>query len=226
MNATGAPARPHASPRNRMKKIFMLCAVSSVIAGCGGGGSAGSASTPALTSPSVQVPPTPVLTAYVGTWVGDCSEHQQETIVVSMLPDGGLTASSELTWFAAAGCSGQPVATGTMSANYSVNYADTVDAVFSLGTGAPATSLKVDRITKTVPSYTNSVTGSGVTSTTIGGGTQACVNYNNAETACISVGMHPGYSQNQSLHVAGNDLFFLLPDGVTYKVDYHYAKKQ
>jgi hypothetical protein len=201
-----------------MKKMISLCAVSAAFAGCGGGGSAGAPPTP-----PVPVPVTLAQAAYVGTWVSDCWGHNQETIVVSMAPNGSLTASSEINWFARVGCAGPSIATEKMNANFSVTYTDTVDATFPLGPGVGATTVKVDRVTWTVPAFSRSVTGSGATPTA--SPDLICIAITDAETPRVSVGSQPGYSKNAGLHTAGNEMFILSADGNTYKVDVHYTKK-
>jgi hypothetical protein len=199
-----------------MKRIISLCAVSAAFAGCGGGGSVGAL-------PSQPVPVTLALAAYVGTWVSDCWGHNQETLVVSMAPNGLLTASSEINWFARTGCAGPSIATEKMNANFTVTYTDTVDATFPLGPGLAASTVKVDRVTWSVPAFTRSVTGSGATPTA--SPDLICIAITDAETPRVSVGPQPGYSKNAGLHTAGNDMFILSAVGNTYKVDFHYTKK-
>jgi hypothetical protein len=198
-----------------MKKIIMLYAVATALAGCGGGESTGSFPIAGPAAPAALAP-------YIGTWVSDCYGHKRETIVVSVAADGSVLAASEMNWFPTAGCAGSIVATQKMNQNFTVTYGSPVSAVFVLCPCKDPTSVKVDRVTWTVPAFTFSVTGSGVTPAPPD---DVSIAFDNAETERANVGPRPGYSKDGGLHTEGNEMYILLPDGDTFKVDAHYTKK-
>lgn len=80
----------------------------------------------------------------------------------------------------------------------------------------------------TVPSYTAQFTGSGVTSQAGTGGfpPMTCIAFNDIEKRCFSVPVEPSSSKNGGVHIDGNEMFILSPDGTAYKVDFHYTRKQ
>lgn len=216
-----------------MKNIVMLFAVGVAFAGCGGGGGGGATSSvqnAALGTSSAASPAAPsapvALAAYAGTWLADCKSHEQETLVVSVAPDGSATASFGSNFFALTGCTG-PIVGTAMDGVYSVHYTDTVDATFSLKSGVPATLVKVARVTMSAPSYTAQFTGSGVTSEAAAGGfpPMTCIAFNDTEKRCFSVPVEPSSSTNGGMHIDGNEMFVLSPDGAAYKVDFHYTRK-
>jgi hypothetical protein len=199
-----------------MKKTIMLYAAAAVLAGCGGGDSTRSFPVAGPAAPAALAP-------YVGTWVSDCWGHQQETIVVSVALDGSVVASTEMNWYPTTGCAGSIVATEKMTANFTVTHNGAVDAVFALCPCTPPKSVKVDRVTWTVPAFTRTVTGSGVSPTAAG---EVRIAFDNDESALAAAGPQPGYAKDAGLHTEANELFILSADGDTFKVDYHYKKKQ
>jgi hypothetical protein len=110
-----------------------------------------------------------------------------------------------------------------MNQSFTVTHNGTVDAVFTLCACNPPASVKVDRATWTVPAFTWSVTGSGVTPAAAQN--EVSIAFDNAETELASVGPQPGYAKSGGLHTEGNEMFILSPDGDTFKVDFHYKKK-
>lgn len=198
-----------------MKKTIMLYAVAAVLAGCGGGGSTGSFPVPGAVAPTALAP-------YVGTWVSDCWGHQQETIVVSVALDGSIVATTEMNWYPTSGCAGSIVATEKMNAGFTITHNGSVDAVFALCACDPPKSVQVDRVTWTVPAFTRTVTGSGVSPAAAG---EVRIAFDNNESASVTAGPQPGYSKEAGLHTEGKELFILSAVGDTFKVDYHYKKK-
>jgi hypothetical protein len=190
-----------------------------VLSGCGGGGGGGgsTAAPPAAT--------TSPLDAYAGTWASACADHAVATLVIAR-PAGtadAITVGNKTDYYANADCTGAIVGTVTQSADATATYTGTVDATIAPTPGAAAISVKVDKLTASLPAHTLSVTGSGVTHTT----GQWCIAYANGTSTCIrDEGTYP--AQNGvagGLALQGNTLYDLTANGSAWVVDGVFTKK-
>lgn len=192
-----------------MKKMFVVCVIPPLFAGCGGGGGTADTVSPSqapATSSQTTAAPASSMAPYVGTWVGDCQSRSRETIVSTVALDGTLITSAVLNYYANADCSGTIVGTDTYSENFISTYLNTVDATVSLSlSGAtPAVSFKADRYTQTIAAHLVTRTGTGET----GAGTQQAA-----------------HTFNGAAYIAGNDMYILEAQGDSLKFDSHYARK-
>jgi hypothetical protein len=190
-----------------------------VLSGCGGGGGGGSNTAPA---PAVATSP---LDAYAGTWASACADHAVSTLVIARSAGtaDAITVGNKTDYYANADCTGSIVGTVTQSADATATYNGTVDASITPAPGAAAISVKVDKLTASLPQHTLSVTGSGVTHTT----GQWCIAYANGTNTCIKdEGTYP--AQNGvagGIALQGNTLYDLTASGSSWVVDGVFTKK-
>ncbi|TDY34534.1 hypothetical protein [Janthinobacterium sp. 75] len=206
-----------------MKKLLAVLAGSAatLLAGCGGGGS-GTAQQLAGESGS-----TSPLAAYVGTWQSACDHHDRQLLVIALKSDGSgsleLTPTGE-TYFKA-DCSGPVVATDGMSATITGKPDGTADMLIKLAENATATSLRVDKITSSVPAYTFLRSGTTVKYVQMDGKNNWCVDVDNGASCMQDDGMQPALSVPGGLSLRANDLYTVMLDKGVYVLDMHYVKK-
>jgi hypothetical protein len=206
-----------------MKKLLAVLAGSAatLLAGCGGGGS-GTAQQLAGESGS-----TSPLAAYVGTWQSACDHHDRQLLVIALKSDGSgsleLTPTGE-TYFKA-DCSGPVVATDGMSATITGKPDGTADMLIKLAENATATSLRVDKITSSVPAYTFLRSGTTVKYVQMDGKNNWCVDADNGASCMQDDGMQPALSVPGGLSLRANDLYTVMLDKGAYVLDMHYVKK-
>ncbi|WP_332859338.1 hypothetical protein [Janthinobacterium svalbardensis] len=205
-----------------MKKLLAVLAGSAaaLLTGCGGGGG----TTQQLAGDSGSVSP---LAAYIGTWQSACDHHDRQTLVIALKTDGSgsleLTPTGE-TYFKA-DCSGPVVATDSMSAKITGKPDGTADMLIKLAENAAATSLRVDKITSSIPAYTFRRTGTTVQYVLRDGKNNWCVDVDNDESCMQDDGMQPALSVPGGLSLRGNDLYTVMLDKGAYVLDMHYVKK-
>lgn len=207
-----------------MKAISTTClaaaAITMTMAGCGGGGDSTGTTSPA---------PTTQLAAYVGTWSTTCSNHRTDTIAVGR-PAGStdlVTVAYRTDYYLGADCSGPVLATVTQSADATATFAGSVDASIVPTPGAAPITVRVDKVTASVPSYTLNVTGSGVVKTVVNGTTQWCVNFGNGGTSCIEdKGTYDAQTNVAGgIAIQGNTLYDLDASGPGWSVDEIFIRK-
>lgn len=168
------------------------------------------------------------MAAYLGTWVGDCQTHSQETIVSTVGPDGALITSAVSIYFANADCSGSIVGTETLSENLISTYLNTVDATVSLSlSGAtPPASFKADRYTETIAAHVVNRTGTWATRTT-NDGTFTCMDFTDNSSICSVVATEQlAYTFNGAAYISGNDMYIMEAKGDSLRFESHYSRKQ
>ncbi|WP_219114456.1 hypothetical protein [Janthinobacterium sp. UMAB-56] len=206
-----------------MKKVLAVLASSAaaLLSGCGGGGSG---STQQLAGDSGTTSP---LAAYIGTWQSACDNHDRQLLVIAFKSDGSgaleLTPTGE-TYFKA-DCSGAVIATDGMSAKVTGKPDGTADMLIRLAENAAPTSLRVDKITSSVPAYSFTRSGTGVKYVLRGNQPQWCVDVDNGESCLWDEGMQPALSVPGGLSLRGNDLYTVMLDKGAYVLDMHYVKK-
>lgn len=206
-----------------MKKLLAVLAGSAtaLLTGCGGGGGG---ATQQLAGDSGSASP---LAAYIGTWQSACDHHDRQTLVIAFKSDGSgsleLTPTGE-TYFKA-DCSGPVVATDSMSAKITGKPDGTADMLIKLAENAAATSLRVDKITSSIPAYTFQRTGTTVKYVLRDGKNNWCVDVDNRDSCMQDDGMQPALSVPGGLSLRGNDLYTVMLDKGAYVLDMHYVKK-
>ena len=207
-----------------MKKLLAVLAGSAaaLLAGCGGGGGGGT--TQQLAGDSASASP---LAAYIGTWQSACDHHDRQTLVVAFKSDGSgsleLTPTGE-TYFKA-DCSGPVIATDSMSAKVTGKPDGTADVLIKLAENAAATSLRVDKITSSVPAYAFQRSGATVQYVLRDGKNNWCVAVDNGESCMQDDGMQAAQSVPGGLSLRGSDLYTVILDKGAYVLDMHYVKK-
>ncbi|PKV45221.1 hypothetical protein CLU92_2592 [Janthinobacterium sp. 61] len=206
-----------------MKKLLAVLAGSAatLLAGCGGGDSG---TVQQLAGESGSTSP---LAAYVGTWQSACDHHDRQLLVIALKSDGSgsleLTPTGE-TYFKA-DCSGPVVATDGMSATITGKPDGTADMLIKLAENATATSLRVDKITSSVPAYTFLRSGTTVKYVQMDGKNNWCVDVDNGASCMQDDGMQPALSVPGGLSLRANDLYTVMLDKGAYVLDMHYVKK-
>lgn len=206
-----------------MKKLLAVLAGSAtaLLTGCGGGGGG---TTQQLAGDSGSASP---LAAYIGTWQSACDHHDRQTLVIAFKSDGSgsleLTPTGE-TYFKA-DCSGPVVATDSMSAKITGKPDGSADMLIKLAENAAATSLRVDKITSSIPAYTFQRTGTTVKYVLRDGKNNWCVDVDNGDSCMQDDGMQPALSVPGGLSLRGNDLYTVMLDKGAYVLDMHYVKK-
>ena len=207
-----------------MKKLLAVLAGSAaaLVAGCGGGG--GGTAQQQLAGDSGSASP---LTAYIGTWQSACDHHDRQTLVIAFKSDGSgaleLTPTGE-TYFKA-DCSGPVIATDSMSAKVTGKPDGTADVLIKLAENAAATSLRVDKITSSVPAYAFQRSGATVQYVLRDGKNNWCVAVDNGESCMQDDGMQAAQSVPGGLSLRGSDLYTVILDKGAYVLDMHYVKK-
>ncbi|KAB8055610.1 hypothetical protein GCN78_01425 [Janthinobacterium rivuli] len=206
-----------------MKKLLavLVGSAAALLTGCGGGGGG---STQQLAGDSGATSP---LAAYIGTWQSACDNHDRQMLVIAFKSDGSgsleLTPTGE-TYFKA-DCSGPVVATDGMSAKVTGKPDGTADMLIKLADNAAATTLRVDKVTSSVPAYTFQRSGATVKYVLRDGKQQWCVDVDNGESCMLDEGMQPALSVPGGLSLRGNDLYTVMLDKGAYVLDMHYVKK-
>ena len=205
-----------------MKRLLTVLAGSAatLLAGCGGGGG----TTQQLAGDSGSTSP---LAAYIGTWQSACDNHDRQSLVIAFKSDGSgsleLTPTGE-TYFKA-DCSGPVIATDSMSAKVSGKPDGTADMLIKLAENAAATSLRVDKITSSVPAYAFQRSGATVKYLRRDNQPQWCVDVDNGESCLWDEGTQPALSVPGGLSLRGSDLYTVILDKGAYVLDMHYVKK-
>ncbi|MCC7645972.1 MULTISPECIES: hypothetical protein [unclassified Janthinobacterium] len=200
-----------------MKKTLVILASSTLLAACGGGG--GGSSTDA--GPSAAP-----LSVYAGNWQTPCDDHELDSLTITAKSDGSLEVATKSEYFLMANCSGTPVATQTTTANPTVTYTGSADTPVKLSDTGATTTVRLDKINVTVPSYKLAVTGSGVKYGIEQGQGQWCFSTSATSSTCIhDTPAEPATTNAGGIYISGNTLYLLSPVGNTYIADESYTRK-
>lgn len=162
--------------------------------------------------------------AYNGTWSSDCADHAKDVATITSI-DKTLTIATTTNYYDAADCTGAVVATGTSSAPLTGVSTGTASAVVVLPPATTASTIVVEKITATYPQRTQTITGTGVYTTTNSAGiAQVCVKYTNNLSTCIPSGAQTTASAQAGVYVAGSDLYLLASVVGSYGVSEHFTK--
>jgi hypothetical protein len=218
-----------------MKRIIFIATLSAMLTACSGGGggggasagttvaSAGNTSTNSAAMPAVAARK---LDAYIGTWAADCSNHEIEYATITRLADDMVKVSSKVDYYDGADCTGSIVGTQTDTGDFPAQYAGTADATVALPPSTTAATVKADRVTMTVPAYSLTVAGPGVTSVTKDGAPEWCMDFGNGDSTCVhNDGVHEGTTSNGALYVQDNQMYVLSANGSGFTVDQRMTRK-
>lgn len=184
------------------------------LSGCGGGGDDGDSAATAAN----------YFAAYAGTWTSDCADHAKD---IATITSTGKTLSIATTtnYYDAVDCTGAVVATGTSSAPLSGVSTGTQSAIVVLPPATTASTIVVENIAATYPQRTQTITGTGVYTTTNSAGVaQVCVKYTNNLSTCIPSAAQTTASANAGVYVSGSNLYLLASVLGTYGVSEHFTK--
>jgi FKBP-type peptidyl-prolyl cis-trans isomerase FkpA len=166
------------------------------------------------------------LANYAGTWYGPCQGRLQDTATLTTDPGGANALRLNLVrnFHAADGCAGGPIASETLSADFSLTYGSTAAAAAVLTPGTAATQVTLDLVTIAIPAYTRSRSGTAVTTTTTNGVLQWCINYAEGPACTTDTGPQAAASAPGALHLDKGDLVLLSPVSGGYVADARYTK--
>lgn len=210
--------------KNTTFTVPLFCAI--VLAACGGGGSSSSPTTNPITQQPVIASK---LAAYAGSWVAACDGHELTSLTVNETSGATdtITIIPKTEYFLESGCSGTVVATETQSANYTMAYKGTADAGVVFSQGASSITTKIELVTLSAPALSVSITGSGVVHTINNGQAQWCMSFAGGNSSCVmDEGLEPAVPQTDvAMHVSGNKLYLLTPNGNIYAADEVYTRR-
>jgi FKBP-type peptidyl-prolyl cis-trans isomerase FkpA len=233
-----------------LPNIFLLAACAGLSAcGGGGGGTTQAASAPAASAPPpvvappvttpppvatppgpppvVEAPPATIspLAKYAGTWYGPCQGRLQDTATVSTASAANtLQFKLVRNFHDAIGCTGTPIASETLSADFSLAYTSTATASAALTPGVAASPVALDLVTIAIPSYTRTRSGPAVTTTLENGVRTWCIAYSDGPVCSADSGAQPAASAPGALYLDNGELVLLSPVGSGYAADARYTK--
>lgn len=200
-----------------MKKTLAVLASSTLLAACGGGGSSAAPGNGTATAP---------LSVYAGMWQAPCDNHELDTVALNARADGSLEVVARAEYFLASNCSGTPVATQTTSANPSIVLTGSSDSPIKLNAGSATTTVKLDKVNVSVPSYKPLITGPGVQYVVELGQAKWCFNLGGSSRNCIpDTGAEPASATSGGIYISGNTLYLLSLSNGTYVPDEVYTRK-
>ena len=200
-----------------MKKMLAILVSSTLLSACGGGGSSSGSDTGTVTAP---------LSVYAGVWQAPCDDHELDTVTLNARADGSLEVVTKAEYFVASNCSGTPIATQTTSANPSIVLTGSSDSPIKLSAGSPTTTVKLDKVNVTVPSYKTVITGAGVQYLVELGQAKWCFSMGGSSRTCIlDTGTEPASSTSGGMYISGNTLYLLSLSNGTYVPDEIYTRK-
>lgn len=196
---------------------------------CGGGGGGGGGGGAPVLATDPPPPPAAVSTLgkYAGTWYGSCQGRIQDTATLSAAAGANaLQLHLVRNFHGAAGCAGDPIASETLSADFTLAYGSTAGAAAVLVPGGAASQVTLDLVTISIPAYTRNRSGA-VTTTTDGGGARSwCVNYPDGPVCTPDPGPQAAASAAGALYLDNGQLVLLSPAGTGYLADARYTKER
>lgn len=215
--------------KHRALRAALLAIACGGLGACGGGGGGGNP--PVLAAQPAPLPspaPVPALGKYAGVWYGPCQGRIQDTatLVVPAADPGALQLKLVRNFHDAAGCAGSPIASETLSADFTLAYGSTGSATAVLAPGGAASQVTLDLVTISIPAYTRSRSGAAVT-TTEGNGTRSwCVNYSDGPVCTADPGPQAAASAAGALYLDNGVLVLLSPAGSGYLADSRYTRER
>jgi FKBP-type peptidyl-prolyl cis-trans isomerase FkpA len=229
---------------------YLLWAACLGLSACGGGGGSSSAPVQASVTPPVAIdppatvpppvavtPPAPVpppataaaLASYPGTWYGPCAGRLQDMATVSPAEGGANALQLKLVrnFHAANGCEGTPIATETLSADFTLSYISTTSSAALLAAGAAVTQVPLDLVTISIPAYARTRSGPAVTETVENGVRRWCIAYADGPVCTNDTGLQAAANAPSALYLDKGDLVLLSPSGTAgYIADVRYTKER
>ncbi|MFC4933219.1 FKBP-type peptidyl-prolyl cis-trans isomerase [Massilia sp. GCM10023247] len=230
-----------------MRCHALLLAAGMALSACGGGGGDGGTQTAVVAPPTAVTPPatppttppatppatpvTPPATAsvlekYAGTWYGPCQGRMQDTATLARAGGGADALQLNLVrnFHDALGCTGSPIASETLSADFSLTYTSTATAPAALAPNTAAVPVALDLVTIAVPAYTRTRSGPAVTTTVENGVRNWCIAYSDGPVCSADAGQQPAASAPGALYLDKGELVLLSPVGAGYLADSRYTK--
>lgn len=236
---------------NRWAGKLLALAACAGLSACGGGGGGGDGGTPTQASatlpPAAAVPATPpaappaptpaapsaappatplALAKYAGTWYGPCQGRVQDTATLAMDAGGAHALRLNLVrhFHDANGCSGTPLASETLSADFSLTFASTTLATAVLAPNAAQVQASLDLVTIAIPAYTRTRSGPAVTTTVENGVRSWCIAYADGPVCIADAGQQPAANAPGALALDQGELVLLSPVTGGYLADSRYTK--
>ncbi|MGX4641881.1 FKBP-type peptidyl-prolyl cis-trans isomerase [Massilia sp. SYSU DXS3249] len=182
--------------------------------------------TPPVTPPATPPATASVLVNYAGTWYGPCQGRVQDTATLSTASGGGDALQFKLVrnFHDAIGCSGTPIASETLSADFSLTYTSTKTATAVLAPSTAQVQVPLDLVTIAIPAYTRTRSGPAVTATLENGVAGWCIAYSDGPVCTTNAGQLPAASAPGALYLDKGELVILSPVGGGYLADTRYTK--
>jgi hypothetical protein len=200
----------------KLNFALLIAAAIATLTACGGGGD-GATSAPTSEQNS--------LAAYVGDWQGVCNNHSRDQVTVKSVSSNALTLTVSENYYDLANCTGSIVAIVKEGADFSAIFNGTVDTTVQLSPAAPATNLKIDRISLSAPERSRQVTGTAVTTKVVNGISQWCFNYTGGSTCVVNDGTTPAGSASGAFYKDATKFYTLTASGQTFVVEQSYTRK-
>jgi hypothetical protein len=195
------------------------CLTVSLTACGGGGGNAGSGSTP-LTPP---VSNSGNLDAYVGTWASACASHAVDTAVIARAAgsSNALTIAVTTNYYANTACTGDVIATQAWSAATTATYVGTVTSSIMPG----AVSASIDKVTAQLPQRSVTLTGTFVSRKIVDGQPNWCIDYAGG-AVCVPDRIYAAEpAPFDGLAIVGGELVEVKSNGVNYDAVEKFTKR-
>lgn len=149
----------------------------------------------------------------------------QDTARLSMAGGGvnALQLNLVRNFHDAIGCTGTPIASETLSADFSLGFTSTATAPAVLAPNTPAAQAALDLVTITIPAYARTRSGPAVTTTMENGVRNWCIAYSDGPVCIADSGQQPAATAPGALYLAGGELVVLSPVGSGYVADSRYT---
>ncbi len=203
-----------------MKTRMWFAALAACLTACGGGGgNAGSGSTP-LTPP---VSGGGNLDAYAGTWASACASHAIDTAVIARAAgsSNALTIAVTTNYYANTACTGDIIATQVWSAPTTATYVGTVASSIMPG----PVSASIDKVTAQLPQRNVTLTGTFVSRKIIEGQPNWCIDYAGG-SVCVPDRIYAAEpAPFDGLAIVGGELVEVKSNGVNYDAVERFTKR-
>lgn len=193
----------------------------------GGGGGGGNGNAPVSAAQPAPAPVSAALSKYTGVWYGPCQGRIQDTATLAAAANANaLQLNLVRNFHDGAGCTGNPIASETLSADFTLAYGSTGSAPAVLVPGGAASQVALDLVTISIPAYTRTRSGAAATTTEGSGGRTWCVNYADGPVCTADPGPQAAASAAGALYLDNGELVLLSPAGSGYLADSRYTRER
>jgi len=203
-----------------MRTSMWSAALAACLTACGGGGgNAGSGSTP-LTPP---VSSNGNLDVYVGTWTSACASHAIDTAVIARAAgsSNALTIAVTTNYYANTACTGDIIATQVWSAATTATYVGTVASSIMPG----SVSAYIDKVPAQLPQRTVTLTGTFVSRKIVDGQPNWCIDYAGG-SVCVPDRIYAAEPASfDGLAIVDGELVEVKSNGVNYDTVERFTKR-